>query len=342
MSERKLKAQSKKMSRKARRYECRDSEEKTTERTPHAEKDKAETKCREGTSQDCETKSKKMSRKARRYLEEKTAEGPPNAEKDTAESKSQEGKSKDCKTKSKKNSRKARRDSEEKTSEGPSHAEKDEAETKCRGATSQERETRRPGRLTAISNWWRDLRNRGRRRRNGRVADNEELSPALTEQSTSAPPEDLPGPSSASGSKTHKYTYNSQEDVTTEAASRKEDTRPTTFSEGRHLSFWEKLKRFRKNKVTPFREPEEETSEPRRPVKKSSIKINKVSDEPGFRQEFLCSTIDTSPQVHTPEPLPEPPVIVSRRRPARILRLKASDMEYHSTLVSVYDRLVIF
>ena len=302
MSERKLKAQSKKMSRKARRYECRDSEEKTTERTPHAEKDKAETKCREGTSQDCETKSKKMSRKGRRYLEEKTTEGP-------------------------------------------SHAEKDKAETKCREATSQERETRRPGRLSAISNWWRGLRNRGgRRRRNGRVADNEEMSPALTEQSTFASPEDLPGPSSASGSKTHarKYACNSQEDVTTEAASRKEDTRPTTFSEGRHLSFWEKLKRFRKNKVTPFREPEEETSEPRRPVKKSSIKINKVSDEPGFRQEFLCSTIDTSPQVHTPEPLPEPPVIVSRRRPARILRLKASDMEYHSTLVSVYDRLVIF
>ena len=279
------------MSRKALRYECRDSEEKTTETTPHVEKDKAETKCREGTSQDCETKSKKKSRKARR-------------------------------------------DSEEKTAEGPSHAEKDEAETKCRGATSQERETRRPGRLTAISNWWRGLRNRGRRRRN------EDLSPALTEQSTSAPPEDLPGPSSASGSKTHgrKYAYNSQEDVTTEVASRKEDPRPTTFSEGRHLSFWEKLKRLRKNKVMPFREPEEETSEPRRPVKKSSIKINKVSDEPGFRQEFLCYTIDTSPQVHTPEPLPEPPVIVSRRRPARILKLKASDMEYHSTLVSVYDR----
>lgn len=311
---------------------------------PNAEKDKAETKCREGKSKDCETKSKKKSKKARRYLEEKTTEGPPNAEKDKAESKSQEGTSKDCKTKSKKKSRKARRDSEEKTAEGPSHAEKDEAETKCREATSQERETRRPGRLSAISNWWRGLRNRGRRRRNGRVADNEEFSPALSEQSTSASPEDLPGPSSASGSKTHarKYACNSQEDVTTEVASRKEDPRPTTFSEGRHLSFWEKLKRFRKNKVTPFREPEEETSEPRRPVKKSSIKINKVSDEPGFRQEFLCSTIDTSPQVPTPKPLPEPPVIVSRRRPARILKLKASDMEYHSTLVSVYDRLVIF
>ena len=276
------------MSRKALRYECRDSEEKTTETTPHVEKDKAETKCREGTSQDCETKSKKKSRKARR-------------------------------------------DSEEKTSEGPSHAEKDEAETKCRGATSHERETRRPGTLSAISNWWRGLRNRGRRRRN------EDLSPALTDQSTSAPPEDLPGPSSASGSKTHalKYTYNSQEDVTTEAASRKEDTRPTTFSEGRHLSFWQKFKRFRKNKVTPFREPEEETSEPRRPVKKSSIKINKVSDEPGFRQEFLCSTIDTSP-VPKPEPLPEPPVVVSRRRPTN--RLAASDVEYHSTLVSVYEK----
>ena len=297
MSERKPQTKSKKMPRKARRYECRDSEEKTAEMPPNAEKDKAETKCREGKSKDCETKSKKKSKKARRYSEEKTAKRP-------------------------------------------SHAEKAEAETKCREATSQERETRRPGTLTAISNWWRGLRNRGGRRRN------EDLSPALTEQSTSAPPEDLPGPSSASGSKTHalKYSYNSQEDVTTEAASRKEDTRPTTFSEGRHLSFWEKLKRFRKNKVTPFREPnsKEETSESSKPVKKSSIKINKVSDEPGFRQEFLCSTIDTSPQVHTPEPLPEPPVIVSRRRPARILRLKASDMEYHSTLVSVYDRLVIF
>ena len=288
MSERKPQTKSKKMPRKARRYECRDSEEKTAEMPPNAEKDKAETKCREGKSKDCETKSKKKSKKARRYLEEKTAEGPP-------------------------------------------HAEKDKAETKCREATSQERETRRPGRLSAISNWWRDLRNRGRRRRN------EDLSPALTDQSTSAPPEDLPGPSSASGSKTHalKYTYNSQEDVTTEAASRKEDTRPTTFSEGRHLSFWQKFKRFRKNKVTPFREPEEETSEPRRPVKKSSIKINKVSDEPGFRQEFLCSTIDTSP-VPKPEPLPEPPVVVSRRRPTN--RLAASDVEYHSTLVSVYDK----
>ena len=256
---------------------------------------------------------------------------PPNAEKDKAETKCREGKSKDCETKSKKKSKKARRYLEEKTAEGPPHAEKDKAETKCREATSQERETRRPGRLSAISNWWRDLRNRGRRRRN------EDLSPALTDQSTSAPPEDLPGPSSASGSKTHalKYTYNSQEDVTTEAASRKEDTRPTTFSEGRHLSFWQKFKRFRKNKVTPFREPEEETSEPRRPVKKSSIKINKVSDEPGFRQEFLCSTIDTSP-VPKPEPLPEPPVVVSRRRPTN--RLAASDVEYHSTLVSVYDK----
>ncbi|XP_078336645.1 uncharacterized protein LOC111137131 [Crassostrea virginica] len=285
MSERKPQTKSKKMPRKARRYECRDSEEKTAEMPPNAEKDKAETKCREGKSKDCETKSKKKSRKARRYSEEKTAEGPS-----------------------------------------------DKAETKCCEATSQERETRRPGRLSAISNWWRGLRNRGGRRRN------EELSPALTEQSTSASPEDLPGPSSASGSKTHalKYTYNSQEDVTTEAASRKEDTRPTTFSEGRHLSFWQKFKRFRKNKVTPFREPEEETSEPRRPVKKSSIKINKVSDEPGFRQEFLCSTIDTSPQVHTPEPLPEPPVVVSRRRPTN--RLAASDVEYHSTLVSVYDK----
>nr|XP_022344145.1 serine/arginine repetitive matrix protein 1-like [Crassostrea virginica] len=323
------------MPRKARRYECRDSEEKTAEMPTNAEKDKAETKCREGTSQDCETKSKKMSRKARRYSEEKTA-GPPNAEKGRTETKCRET-SKDCETKSKKKSRKARRDSEKKTAEGPPHAEKDEAETKCRGATSQERETRRPGRLSAISNWWSDLRNRGRRRRNGRVADNEELSPALTEQSTSASPEDLPGPSSASGSKTHalKYTYNSQEDVTTEAASRKEDTRPTTFSEGRHLSFWQKFKRFRKNKVTPFREPEEETSEPRRPVKKSSIKINKVSDEPGFRQEFLCSTIDTSP-VPKPEPLPEPPVVISRRRPTN--RLAASDVEYHSTLVSVYDK----
>ena len=305
---------------------------------PNAEKDKAETKCREGTSQDCETKSKKMSRKARRYSEEKT-EGPPNAEKGRTETKCRET-SKDCETKSKKKSRKARRDSGEKTAEGPPHAEKDEAETKCRGATSQERETRRPGRLSAISNWWRDLRNRGRRRRNGRVSDDEELSPALTEQSTSASPEDLPGPSSAYGSKTHglKYSYNSQEDVTTEAASRKEDPRPTSFSEGRHLSFWQKFKRFRKNKVTPFREPNSKEDQPEssKPVKKSSIKINKVSDEPGFRQEFLCSTIDTSPQIHTPEPLPEPPVVVSRRRPTN--RLAASDIEYHSTLISVYDK----
>ena len=290
MSERKLQTKSKKMSKKARRYECKKSEEKTADGPPHAEK--AETKCREGTSHKCETKSKKMSKKARRYLEEKTAEEPP-------------------------------------------HAEKDKAETKCTGATSQECETRSSGRLSAISKWWRGIRSRGgRRRRDGRVADIEEMSPALTEQSTSATPEDLPGPSSASGSKTHgrKYAYESREDES-KAASQKDELRPTMKHEDRKISFWQKFKRLRKNKVTPYREPEEE--EPPKPKKKSSIKINKVSDEPGFRQEFLCSTIDIAP---VPEPLPETPVIVaeSRRRPTR--RLAALDQDYHSTLVSMYDK----
>ena len=113
-------------------------------------------------------------------------------------------------------------------------------------------------------------------------------------------------------------------------------TRLSIIFKDHHHFLWQKFRRFRENKVTPYKEPIEESSEP-----KTKTRTDKVSDEPRVSQEFLFPQSTLTLVTNEPEPMPETPAVtVSRQWSTR--RILASDMEYHSTLVNVYYKKVIF